>query len=54
MLVGTVSIEKSEQLSALLTRKGVTHQLLNAKEHEREGRVVAQAGRLGAVTAVGG
>ena len=50
VLVGTVSIEKSEQLSALLTRKGVTHQLLNAKEHEREGRVVAQAGRLGAVT----
>ncbi len=50
MLVGTVSIEKSELLSALLTRRGVKHQVLNAKYHEREAEIIAQAGRFGAVT----
>jgi preprotein translocase subunit SecA len=50
MLVGTVSVEKSEYLSALLTRKGVKHQVLNAKYHEREAEIVAQAGRFGSVT----
>jgi preprotein translocase subunit SecA len=50
ILVGTVSIEKSERLSGLLNRRGVTHQVLNAKQHEREGTVVAQAGQFGAVT----
>ena len=50
VLVGTISIEKNEQLSALLTRAGITHQLLNAKQHEREALVIAQAGRSGAVT----
>jgi len=49
-LIGTVSIEKSEILSDLLKRKGVPHQVLNAKQHEREAGVVAQAGRPGAVT----
>ncbi len=50
VLVGTVSIEKSERLSALLKREGIPHQVLNAKYHEREAEIVAQAGRLGAVT----
>ncbi len=50
VLVGTVSIEKSELLSDLLRRRGVPHQVLNAKYHEQEAQIVAQAGRLGAVT----
>ena len=50
VLVGTVSIEKSERLSAILQRKGVKHVVLNAKFHEREAEIVAQAGRLGMVT----
>ena len=50
VLVGTVSIESSEKLSALLTRRGIKHEVLNAKHHEREAHIVAQAGRLGAVT----
>ena len=50
ILVGTVSIEKSEELSALLKRAGVPHQVLNAKQHEREAHIIAQAGRKGAVT----
>jgi len=50
VLVGTVSIEKSERLSAMLKRRGVPHQVLNAKYHEKEAEIVAQAGRLGAVT----
>jgi len=50
VLVGTVSIEKSERLSELLTRRGIEHQVLNAKHHKREAEIVAQAGRLGAVT----
>jgi len=50
ILVGTVSIEKSERLSSLLNRRGVTHELLNAKQHKREAEIVAQAGRKGAVT----
>ena len=50
VLVGTVSIEKSERLSAILQRKGVRHVVLNAKFHERESEIVAQAGRLGVVT----
>ena len=50
VLVGTVSIESSEKLSALLTRRGIKHEVLNAKHHEREARIVAQAGRFGAVT----
>jgi len=50
VLVGTVSIEKSERLSAILARKGVRHVVLNAKFHEREAEIVAQAGRLGVVT----
>jgi preprotein translocase subunit SecA len=50
VLVGTVSIEKSEYLSELLKRKGIPHQVLNAKQHEREATIVAQAGRVGAVT----
>ena len=50
VLVGTVSIEKSEHLSDMLTRKGVPHQVLNAKQHEKEATIVAQAGRLGSVT----
>jgi len=49
-LVGTTSIETSELLSGLLTRAGITHQVLNAKQHEREALVVAQAGRPGTVT----
>ena len=50
VLVGTVSIERSEHLSALLQRKGVPHQVLNAKQHEREAGIIAQAGRPGTVT----
>ena len=50
VLVGTVSIEKSERLSALLERRGIKHDVLNAKQHGREADIVAQAGRLGAVT----
>jgi len=50
VLVGTTSIEKSERLSELLKKKGVKHVVLNAKYHEREAEIVAQAGRLGAVT----
>jgi preprotein translocase subunit SecA len=50
ILVGTVSIEKSELLSAMLKRKGVKHEVLNAKHHAKEAEIVAQAGKLGAVT----
>jgi len=50
VLVGTVSIERSEHLSQMLTRRKVRHEVLNAKQHEREAHVVAQAGRPGAVT----
>jgi preprotein translocase subunit SecA len=50
VLVGTVSIEKSEQLSKLLKKRGVKHEVLNAKYHEREAEIVAQAGRLAGVT----
>ena len=50
VLVGTVSVEKSEVLSALLKREGIKHHVLNAKQHEREAEIVAQAGRKGAVT----
>ncbi len=50
VLVGTVSIEKSEILSQMLSRKGVKHEVLNAKQHAREAEIVAQAGKLGAVT----
>ncbi|HWQ50298.1 MAG TPA: preprotein translocase subunit SecA [Terriglobales bacterium] len=50
VLVGTISIEKSEHLSALLKRRGVPHSVLNAKFHEKEAEIVAQAGKRGAVT----
>ena len=50
VLVGTVSIDKSERLSAALKRRGVKHNVLNAKHHEKEAEIVAQAGKLGAVT----
>ena len=50
VLVGTVSIDKSEELSAILKKSGVPHTVLNAKHHEKEAEIVAQAGRLGAVT----
>ena len=50
VLVGTISIEKSEKVSELLKKAGIPHQVLNAKQHERESRVVAQAGRKGGVT----
>ena len=50
VLVGTVSVEKSEKLGELLTRRGIKHEVLNAKFHEKESQVVAQAGRTGAVT----
>ena len=50
VLVGTVSIEKSELLSSLLKREGIKHQVLNAKHHEKEAGIVAQAGRAGAIT----
>jgi preprotein translocase subunit SecA len=49
-LVGTISIEKSERLSSMLKRQGIPHNVLNAKQHEREAEIVAQAGRQGAVT----
>ncbi|MDR1016343.1 MAG: preprotein translocase subunit SecA [Coriobacteriales bacterium] len=49
-LVGTVSVEKSERLSRMLDKRGVPHEVLNAKHHEREAAIVAQAGRLGQVT----
>ena len=50
VLVGTISIEKSEQLSKLLKKTGIPHNVLNAKHHEKEAEIVAQAGKLGAVT----
>ena len=50
VLVGTVSVEKSEYLSSLLKKKGIRHNVLNAKHHEKEAEIVAQAGKLGAVT----
>ncbi|HTC40619.1 MAG TPA: preprotein translocase subunit SecA [Candidatus Acidoferrales bacterium] len=50
VLVGTISIEKSETIADLLKQHGIPHQVLNAKQHERESRIVAQAGRKGAVT----
>ena len=50
VLVGTVSVEKSEELSALLTKSGVPHEVLNAKHHEREATIIARAGVVGAVT----
>ena len=50
VLVGTTSVERSEHLAALLKREGISHNVLNAKQHEREAPVVAQAGRSGAVT----
>ena len=50
VLVGTVSVEKSEHLSALLTRKGIRHEVLNAKNHAREAMIIAEAGAKGAVT----
>ena len=50
VLVGTISIEKSEELGELLGRKGIPHEVLNAKQHEREAGIIAQAGRPGAVT----
>ncbi len=50
VLVGTISVGKSEQLSRLLEKEGIPHEVLNAKQHQREGEVVAQGGRLGAIT----
>jgi len=50
VLVGTISIEKSELLSSMLKRKGIKHNVLNAKQHEKEAEIVAQAGKKGAVT----
>lgn len=50
VLVGTISIEKSEVLSSMLSKRGIPHQVLNAKHHEKEAEIVAQAGRLNAVT----
>ena len=50
VLVGTVSIEKSEQLSDMLKKRGIRHNVLNAKNHEKEAEIVAQAGKMGAVT----
>ncbi|MFA6348033.1 MAG: preprotein translocase subunit SecA [Candidatus Paceibacterota bacterium] len=50
ILVGTTSIDKNERLSMLLQRQGIPHKVLNAKNHEEEGAIIAQAGRLGAVT----
>ncbi|MDR2721356.1 MAG: preprotein translocase subunit SecA, partial [Coriobacteriaceae bacterium] len=49
-LIGTVSIESSERLSRLLSKRGIKHEILNAKHHEREAHIIAQAGRVGAVT----
>jgi preprotein translocase subunit SecA len=50
VLVGTISIEKSERLSFLLKKRGISHNVLNAKHHDREAEIIAQAGRVGAVT----
>ena len=50
MLIGTVSIEKNELLSGMLKREGIKHNVLNAKNHEKEAEIIAQAGKLGAVT----
>ena len=50
VLVGTISVEKSEKLSRLLEKRGIPHEVLNAKQHEREATIVTQAGQLGAVT----
>ncbi len=50
VLIGTISVEKNEELSLYLEREGIKHEILNAKNHEREGEIVAQAGRVGAVT----
>ena len=50
VLVGTISVEKSELLSRMMKQRGITHEVLNAKQHTREAEIVAQAGRLGAVT----
>ena len=50
VLIGTVSIEKSEKLSALLQKEGIKHEVLNAKQHEKEAEIIAQAGKYGAVT----
>ena len=50
VLVGTISIEKSEHLSSLLRKQGIKHVVLNAKHHEKEAEIIAQAGKLGAVT----
>ncbi len=50
ILVGTITIEKSEELSAMLKKNGIPHNVLNAKQHEREAEIVAQAGKKGAVT----
>ncbi|KKQ41002.1 MAG: Protein translocase subunit SecA [Candidatus Magasanikbacteria bacterium GW2011_GWA2_37_8] len=50
VLIGTVSVEKNEELSLYLEREGIKHEILNAKNHEREGEIIAQAGRVGAVT----
>ncbi len=50
VLVGTVSVDKSEELSAMLKKRGIAHNVLNAKHHEREAEIVAQAGKFGAVT----
>ncbi len=50
ILVGTISIEKSEYISGLLKKKGLKHNVLNAKQHEKEAQIIAQAGRIGAIT----
>ncbi len=50
ILIGTVTVDKSEEISRLLRRNGIKHNILNAKNHEREAEIVAQAGRYGAVT----
>ena len=50
VLVGSISIEKSEKIAELLKKAGIPHQVLNAKQHEREAKIIAQAGRKGAVT----
>ena len=50
ILISTVTVDRSEEISRLLRRNGIKHNILNAKNHEREAEIVAQAGRLGAVT----
>ena len=50
MLVGTTSIEKSEKISAFLNEKRVKHNVLNAKQHEKEAKIIAEAGKTGSVT----